>query len=278
MASNVYVDKASGEKVSIINDNADFYVLNNSVSIKKDVFARKYEPQVEVDPNSFFNNSNYSTDPLLNIANQIRNIDSSKINESQASGAHVKYTPPVILADTSLPPGGVIRQPQMEGQIVLSAQEKRAMLEQYNREHPNAQMPIPEAKDWDQEEERLLNGEVENPQDPFAIQAQESRPRPPKPETFKPEPKVDPMQMMFKMFKSNYPVTLNVEIKENIPNPTFIGMIQENVETDAIEYYAKLISDKLLKDPEKLKTEVYNQLKSIINKELGIEEEEKKEE
>jgi len=80
------------------------------------------------------------------------------------------------------------------------------------------------------------------------------------------------------MFKNNYPVKLSVEIEENIPNPTFIGMVQENVEADAVEYYANLISDKLLKDPTKLKTEIYNQLKRIINKELGIEDvvEEKK--
>ena len=31
-----------------------------------------------------------------------------------------------------------------------------------------------------------------------------------------------------------------------------------------------LISDKLLKDTSKLKTQIYDQLKSIINKELGI--------
>ncbi len=272
MASNVYVDKSTGEQVSIITEDTNFYVLNNSVSIKKDVFSRKYEQQVEVDPNNFFN-ANYSTDPLLNIANQIRNIDSSKVNESQSGGASVKFVQQaVVLSDTSLPSGGVVKQPQMEGEIKLSREEKAAMLAQWKQSMPGAQMTT-EYKNWDEEEEKLLNGELENPQDPFAIQAQDSKPRPPKP-----APTVDPMQMMFKMFKSNYPVTLNVEIKENIPNPTFIGMIQENVETDAIEYYAKLISDKLLKDPEKLKTEVYNQLKSIINKELGIEEEEKKEE
>jgi hypothetical protein len=50
-------------------------------------------------------------------------------------------------------------------------------------------------------------------------------------------------------------------------------MVQENVEADAIEYYAKLISDKLLKDPNRLKEIIYNQLKQIINAELGIEEE-----
>jgi len=268
--SNNYVNKATGEQVSIMNENADFYVLNNSISIKKDVFKRNYDIQAEVDPNTFFN-TNYSTDPLLNIANQIRNIDSSKVNENQG-GASVKFVQaPVVLSDTSLPPGGVIKQPQMEGQINLSREEKDAMIAQWRQSMPGAQMPS-EQKDWDAEEDKLLNGEIENSQDPFEIQAQSSKPK------SKPATVVDPIQMMFKMFKNNYPVKLNVEIEENIPNPTFIGMVQENVEADAVEYYANLISNKILKDPSKLKEEIYNQLKRIINKELGVEEEKKEEE
>lgn len=61
-------------------------------------------------------------------------------------------------------------------------------------------------------------------------------------------------------------------MKEKIPNPQFIGMVQENVEADAIEYYANLMSKKILSDPNMLKDEIYKQLKSIINTELGIEE------
>ena len=131
------------------------------------------------------------------------------------------------------------------------------MLDEWRRTQPGAQIPEVQDRNWEDEDERFLNGDK-----PITARIPE-------------QPKVDPIQMMFKMFKNNYPVKLNVEIEENIPNPTFIGMVQENVEADAVEYYANLISEKLLKDPTKLKTEIYNQLKSIINKELGIEEVEK---
>jgi len=255
MSDNVFVDKATGEQVRIINEDTNFYVLDNSVSIKKDVFSRKYEQKLEIDPNSFFSTSYSSTDPLLNMAQQLKNMDTSKINDSKDSGARVKYiSQPVVLADTSLPPGASIKQPQMEGTIQLSAEEKKKMLEEWRKTQPGAQIPEIQDKNWDEEDdERFLNGD--------------------KPITKKIEqkPAVDPIQMMFKMFKSNYPVKLNLEIEENIPNPTFIGMVQENVEADAVEYYANLISDKLLNDPAKLKIEIYNQLKSIINKELGVE-------
>lgn len=255
MLNGVFVDKSTGQQVKVLNEDINFYVLDNGVSIKKDVFERKYEQQLEVDPSSFFQTQYSSKDPLLNMAQQLKNMDTSKISDAPEAGAKVKYTPPVVLADTSLPPGATIKQQQTEETIQLTPEQKKQMLEEWRRTQPGAQIPEIQNRDWD-DDEKFLNGD-----------------KPIKPI----EPKVDPLQMMFKMFKSNYPVKLNVEITENIPNPTFIGMIQENVEADAIEYYANLISDKILKDPVKFKMDVYHQLKAIINKELGIEEEKKDE-
>jgi len=250
MLNNVYTDKTSGEQVRILNEETNFYVLDNSVRIKKDIFAKKYEMKEEIDPTSFFQQKSPSTDPLYNLANQIKNLDSSKVQDTPSPGAQVKYTPPVVLSDNSMSQA-VLKQQQIEESIILTPEQKKAMLDEWRRTQPGAQIPEVQEKEWD--DDRFLNGD--------------------KPiETKKPikeEPKVDPIQMMFKMFKSNYPVKLNIEIEENIPNPTFIGMVQENVDADAVEYYANLISEKLLKDPSKLKTEIYNQLKAIIDKELG---------
>jgi hypothetical protein len=251
MLNNVYTDKSSGEQVKILNEEQNFYVLDNSVRIKKDIFAKKYEMKEEIDPNEFFQAKNLSNDPLYNLANQIKNIDSSKIQEN-SSGSQVKYTPPVTLSDNSISQA-VLKQQQVEETITLSPEQKKAMLDEWRKTQPGAQIPEVQERDWD--DDRFLNGDK-------PIEAAKIS---------KPEPKVDPIQMMFKMFKSNYPVKLNIEIEENIPNPTFIGMVQENVDADAVEYYANLILEKLLKDPTKLKEEIYNLLKTIINKELGAE-------
>lgn len=257
MSNNVYTDKSTGEQVTIINEDVNFYELNNKVRIKKDVFAKRYEQKAEIDPNSFFNTQYSSSDPLMNLANQIKNLDSSKISDDYDSGTKVRYTPPTVLSDNSMSQTAV-KQPQIEESIVLTAEQKKAMLEEWKRTQPGAQIPQVQKKNWDDEDEILLNGtNKEN----NIIQPQQKTQK-------KEEVKVDPIQMMFKMFKSNYPVKLNIEIEENIPNPTFISMVQENVEADAVEYYAKLISDKLLKEPEKLKNQIYEQLKSIIEKDL----------
>jgi len=256
MSDSVYVDKSTGEKVRIVNEDVNFYELDNSVRIKKDIFTKRYDQSLEIDPNSFFQPKLNTNDPLAVIANQLKSLDTSKISDGpEAGGAQVKYTPPVVLSDNSMSQTAV-KQQQLEENIQLSPEQKKAMLEEWRKTQPGAQIPNVQNRNWDEEEERFLNGDK------------------PITKVMAPEPpKVDPIQMMFKMFKSNYPVKLNVEIEENIPNPQFIGMVQENVDADAVEYYANLISEKLLKDPTKLKEVIYKQLKSIINKELGIEEE-----
>lgn len=258
MLDGVYVDKSTGEQVRIVNEDVNFYSLDNSINIKKDVFAKKYELQTEIDPNSFFNPNALTNDPMFNLAKQLKSLDTSKIPD-QGEGTRVKFIEkPVVLSDTSIPPGTPVKQMQSESEIEISPEDRKAMIEKWRKEQPGAQIPSIQDRNWDDDDEKLLNGDK-----PIAPKIAEI--------------KVDPIQMMFKMFKNNYPVKINIEIGENIPNPTFIGMVQENVEADAVEYYANLISDKLLKDPSNLKSQIYDQLKSIINKELGIEEPKKEE-
>lgn len=240
MSNNVFYDKNTGEQVTILNEDSNFYTLDNSVRIKKEIFAKKYEQKEEVDPNSFFKQP--SNDPLLNLANQLKNIDTSKINDNP-QGTKVKYTPPIVLSDNSVSQN-VIKQPQIEESMQLTTDQKKAMLEEWRKTQPGAQIPEIQDRNWD-DDDKFLNGDK-----PIIAKL--------------PEPKVDPLEMMFKMFKNNFPVKFNIQIEENIPNPQFIEMVQENVEADAIEYYANNILDKLLKDPSKLKTEIYNQLKNSI--------------
>jgi hypothetical protein len=252
MPDNIYTDRATGDQVRIINEDTNFYELDNSVRIKKEVFHKKYTESVEIDPNAFFSAKSVTNDPLLNLANQLKSIDTRNIHDAPEGGTRVKYTPPVTISDTSMS-GQALQQKQNEELAKqLTPEERKAMIDNFRATMPGADIPSVQNRNWDDEEERFLNGDK-------PIEARI------------PEPKVDPIQMMFKMFKNNYPVKLNVEIEENIPNPTFIGMVQENVEADAVEYYANLIADKILKDPTNFRAQVYDQLKVIINKELGVE-------
>lgn len=253
MLNNVFVNKQTGEKVNIIKEDANFYVLSDNISIKKDILTKRYDMMEEiVDPNTFFQSAATSSDPILNMAQQLKNMDTSKINDDPTGGAQVKFIEsPVVLSDNSMS-GAHMKQQQIEESIILTPEQKRQMLSEWREKMPGANIDSVQNRNWEQiEDEKLLNGDK-----PIIVEQKVE------------EPKADPIKMMFKMFKNNYPVKLNVVIEEQIPNPTFIGMVQENVEADAVEYYANLISEKILKDPTKLKEEIYNQLKTIIDEEL----------
>jgi len=248
MSNSVFVNKQTGEKVSIVKEDVNFYVMSDNVSIKKDILAKKYDMVEEsVNPDSFFQAP--STDPLMNMAQQLKNMDTSNLKDSPTAGAQIKFIEnSVTLSDNSMSQSP-IKQEQVEGTISLTPQEKKKMMDEWRTNMPGANIPSVQEKNWEDEDQKLLNGDK-----PIEIK--------------KEVPKVDPIKMMFNMFKSNYSVKLNIPIEELIPNPSFIGMIQENVETDAVEYYANLISEKMLNDPTKLKEEIYNQLKTIIDDEL----------
>jgi len=249
MPNSVFINKQTGERVSIVKEDTNFYVLSDNVSIKKDVLAKKYDMIEEsINPDSFFQAP--SSDPLMNMAQQLKNLDTSKITDNPTSGAKVKFIEePVVLSDNSMSQSQV-KQKQVEGSVNLTPQQKKAMLDEWRQNMPGADIPSVQEKNWDEiDDEKFLNGDK-----PIEIK--------------KEEPKVDPIKMMFNMFKSNYSIKMSIPIEEMIPNPNFIGMIQENVEADAVEYYATLISEKIIKDPTKLKNEIYNQLKTIIDNEL----------
>lgn len=255
MSDNIYVDKSTGEQVKIVSENEIFYVLDNTVSVKKDVFLKRFEKDNSiVDVNSFFSTKS-TNDPLLNVAQQLLNMDTTKISDIQSPPTVKFIEKPMVLADNTMSQA-TIKQPQMEAPIQLSKEQKDIMLEQFRNTMEGAKVPIVQQKynNFD-DDEIFLNG-VSNNVSNVAIKNE----------------LVNPLETMFKMFKNNYTVELKLNIEEKIPNPQFIGMIQENVEADAIEYYANLISKKVLSDPNIIKDRIYKQLKSIINSELGIEE------
>jgi hypothetical protein len=108
MSNNVFVDKTTGEKVRILEEDTNFYVLDNSVRIKKDVFSNKYEQKEEIDPGSFF--SEPSANPLANMAEQLKQMDTSNMRDNAETGARVKYIEkPTVLSDSSLPDGDRVK-------------------------------------------------------------------------------------------------------------------------------------------------------------------------
>lgn len=250
----VYIEKSSGENVRIINEDLNFYELNNSVRIKKDIFEKKYEKQVEVDPNEFFQKQ--AAEPFMDMFNKIKNYNTNNIVENNLSN-QTYINNNTETSNNEIHEARISNEEKerilRENREFLLKNQPKEIQEKYNKDINNDYIDNEsniDIKDNIYEEKNSIVT-INKTNEKNIVN------------------KVDPVSMMFKMFKNNYSVKLNIEIEENIPNPQFISIIQENVDTDAIEYYSKIISDKLLNNPDKIKIDIYNQLKEIINNDLN---------
>ena len=276
----IYTDRVTGERVQIMREEADYYVLSNKASIKKNIFGNKFDEAI--DPVEFLNPSISTPDlnPLVNLANQLKSMDTAKMsNEDQAT--RVKYKPATVLADDSKSEARVVI-PQIDDteNIVLSEEQRKVVLEKWKRDNPS--LKAPEQVNFKEN----ANGEIEyeivkGQAVPVRDEIPAYTPPPDQPDS-SPTPagqppqitqqasKEDPIQALFKLFENNYPVNISIDIEDYIPDPTFMGAVMKNVKIDVVDYYAKIILDKFLKDTSAIQKEIYNQLKESINKELKL--------
>lgn len=75
---------------------------------------------------------------------------------------------------------------------------------------------------------------------------------------------LDPSELMFKSFKRNYDINIELNFKNKISNPDFIKMMLENIDGDIIGYYKKIIINDIKKDFKIIEDEVEKQLKITI--------------
>jgi hypothetical protein len=279
--ANVFTSKQNGEKVNIIKEDDAFYTLNDGVRIKKETFFKRYEQNDEIDPADFLNPQS----ALERLSQEIKNMDSSKITDDQQQGTRLKYQEPTVLSDDSR------RNPVVDNNVPsespkISEARKQQMIDEYNIKlelGEQANEPSFMNENTNKEDNSYIEYEMPQPGEGNLRQTHSNPNTPNQKPTQntvqqKTQPQViDPLKMMFKMFKNNYDIKLTFDIEEKIANPAFIEMIMENVDGDAIEYYTKKILDKIIKNPAKLEKEIYKQLKVEVYGEPELIKEEKEE-
>lgn len=70
----------------------------------------------------------------------------------------------------------------------------------------------------------------------------------------------DPTISLFKKFKRNHNISLNLKIKDKISKPDFIKVMADGLDGDIIQFYTDDIFTTFLKNTEGIKTEIYNQI------------------
>jgi hypothetical protein len=78
------------------------------------------------------------------------------------------------------------------------------------------------------------------------------------------QPSFDPAEMMFKSFKRNHDITINIKIKDKIGNPDFIKMMIENMDGDVVGFYKNLIMNKIMSDTNIIEDAIENSIKKAI--------------
>jgi hypothetical protein len=78
------------------------------------------------------------------------------------------------------------------------------------------------------------------------------------------QPQIDPTEMMFKTFKRNHEIKINVEFTDKIANPDFIKLMMENMDGDIVGFYKKSITDNIMNNFKIIEDEIEKQIKKEI--------------
>jgi len=70
----------------------------------------------------------------------------------------------------------------------------------------------------------------------------------------------DPTTALFRKFKRNHNITINLKIKDKISKPDFIKVMADGLDGDIIQYYTNEIYKSFLTDTNLLKDNIYNQI------------------
>lgn len=294
-------DDINKKPITIIEDKESFYKLSDGQMIKKDVFPKYYMPIMNesftsnqnndvINPDSFFNTSH-----IVSVE-KIKSIDTSKLDDIKQEPSIVKNTTNQITStrtfnndnnDLVKPAPSNITIPNNTNTDVSQYKVYDNDDDAYNdfiQKSKNVQQPqiINQQKIDNEkalydinilfEDEKMAYGLDE------AIKRKETRL---KKLNITPvdnnvqnnvqnnqqhiiQKELDPSEIMFKTFKRNHDISINLTIKDKIGKPEFVRMMMENIEGDIIKYYKTLIMNNILNNIKYIEDEVEKNLKYEI--------------
>ena len=232
-----YKNIHSGEKVKILSDFGNSYLLDNNKTITKQVFSTNYAFSTNIIKNNNETKMNDQViDPLAFFKKPVSNIDFSNLSAPVAigSGGVVDNAP---VQQNNQQQYNNANQSNNFG-VDIEAQHKR-MMETYNNSRGNQQ----------------FNNNIPpiNNNDPFSDVRFEQ-----------PVKQQDPVINLLSSAKRSHKMEINITMDYNIPNPDFIKMMADNLEGDFIKTYADEFISNLLSDRASLYEKVYEKIKNEI--------------
>ena len=251
LGNKTFKNNITGELIKVIDSFENIAILENKQ--KADV-SQLLNPDLyteQIDPTNFFNNQG----AYNNLAEKIKSIPADKIRDDE--GGEV-----MINVDGNNNFGGV-RPAMNESAIIMTTEEdERAELaRKYGVTTPQNDV----AKQNQAFAKLLGEEEVQTVEVNRDVPRVEQRPSQP---TQKIE---DPIITMFKNVKRIKEFSISLEIKNKIPRPDFIEMMEDSYNTSIIDFLAAEFTDNILKNPHLIEDMIKQKIKEVVyGVEVGV--------
>ena len=246
LGNKTFKNNITGELVKVIDSFENIAILENKQ--KADV-SQLLNPELyteQIDPTNFFNNQG----AYNNLAEKIKSIPADKIRDDASGEVMIN-----IDGNNSF---GVTKPAMNESAIIMTTEEEeRAELaRKYGVTTPQndvAKQNQAFAKLLGEEEEVVQTIEVNR--DAPRVEQRPSQP------TQKTE---DPIITMFKNVKRIKEFSISLEIKNKIPRPDFIEMMEDSYNTSIIDFLAAEFTDNILKNPHLIEDMIKQKIKEVV--------------
>jgi hypothetical protein len=253
LSNKTYKNNRTGETIRVIDSFEDIAVLENK---GKEKVSNLLNPDLyteQIDVSNFFNNQG----AYDNLAEKIKNIPPDKIRDD-IDGGEV-----MINVDGN---NSFVKPAIDESAVVMiSEEDERAELA---RKY-GVTTPQNDVAKQNEAFNKLLNPEseiqkVEVNRDPQPVQQPVSQP-------VYNQVQEDPIITMFKNVKRSKDFSISLEIKNKIPRPDFIEMMEDSYNTSIIDFLAAEFTDNLLRNPQVIEDMIRQKIKEVVyGAEVGV--------
>lgn len=274
LANRQFRNNLTGETVRVIDSFENIAILDNktksnpAVLLNPNLYTEVYESvnnilaDDEIDVNSFFGNQN----AYNSLAERIKNIPPDQMGNNMDGQVTVNM-------------GGQYPQtssynPVNNENIVYETSEEDEK-EALARKYGIVSTDINSMSKQNEAFSKILGDDAELPSIPQVfpqqVEAQEEVVQ--RIEVKREDPYVapvnivevdDPIIKMFKGVKRNVSFNINIELSDRIPRVDFIEMMEDSYETSIIDFLANEFTEKILNDPESIRTIIKDRIKKMV--------------
>jgi hypothetical protein len=251
ISNKTFKNNRTGESIRVIDAFEDIAILENK---GKEKVSNLLNPDLyteQIDVSNFFNNQG----AYNSLAEKIKSIPVDKIRDDINAGE--------VMINVDGINSNIAKPAMNESAIIMTTEEdERAELaRKYGA--TNTQDAV---NKQNEAFNKLLNPESEEVQKVEVsrveqVQQPVSRPV----QTFQqPIAQEDPIITMFKNVKRSKDFSISLEIKNKIPRPDFIEMMEDSYNTSIIDFLAAEFTDNLLRNPQIIEDMIKQKIKELV--------------